>query len=97
MRVLFYFALRLSYLTFPPYHTAGGSADPNKNLQLAAVLKRAREIDLPKENIEKALAKVSARPSSCSAFAQDIMIRLYKGTKEVTALPMKHWRSNLSV
>lgn len=36
----------------------GGSADPNKNLQLAAVLKRAKEQDIPKENIEKALAKV---------------------------------------
>lgn len=32
--------------------------DPTKNLQLAAVLRRAREMDVPKENIEKALAKV---------------------------------------
>ncbi|KAF9466399.1 YebC-like protein [Collybia nuda] len=38
---------------------SGGSADPNKNLQLAAILKRAKEQDIPKENIEKALAKAS--------------------------------------
>ncbi|KAG5639597.1 hypothetical protein H0H81_010799 [Sphagnurus paluster] len=37
----------------------GGSIDPTKNLQLAAVLKRAKELDVPKENIEKALAKAS--------------------------------------
>ncbi|KAF5386743.1 hypothetical protein D9615_001824 [Tricholomella constricta] len=37
----------------------GGSPDPTKNLQLAAVLKRAKEMDVPKENIEKALAKAS--------------------------------------
>ncbi|KAG5645016.1 hypothetical protein DXG03_007293 [Asterophora parasitica] len=37
----------------------GGSADPTKNLQLAAVLKRAKEMDVPKENIEKALAKAT--------------------------------------
>ncbi|KAF8061496.1 transcriptional regulator TACO1-like protein [Lyophyllum atratum] len=37
----------------------GGSTDPAKNLQLAAVLKRAKEMDVPKENIEKALAKAS--------------------------------------
>ncbi|KAG6821156.1 hypothetical protein H0H93_005376 [Arthromyces matolae] len=35
----------------------GGSTDPLKNLQLAAVLKRAKDMDVPKENIEKALAK----------------------------------------
>ncbi|GLB35322.1 putative yebC-like protein [Lyophyllum shimeji] len=37
----------------------GGGTDPTKNLQLAAVLKRAKELDVPKENIEKALAKAS--------------------------------------
>lgn len=38
--------------------TEGGSTDPLKNLHLAAVLKRAKDMDVPKENIEKALAKV---------------------------------------
>jgi len=37
----------------------GGGIDPTKNLQLAAVLKRAKEMDVPKENIEKALVKAS--------------------------------------
>ncbi|KAF8633699.1 hypothetical protein AX17_004357 [Amanita inopinata Kibby_2008] len=37
-----------------------GSADPAINLQLAAVLKRAKEQDVPKDNIEKALAKATA-------------------------------------
>ncbi|KAG6831480.1 hypothetical protein H0H87_005047 [Tephrocybe sp. NHM501043] len=37
----------------------GGSTDPLKNLHLAAVLKRAKDMDVPKENIEKALAKAS--------------------------------------
>lgn len=36
----------------------GGSADPIQNLQLAGALKRARDQGIPKENIEKALAKV---------------------------------------
>lgn len=36
----------------------GGSTDPVRNLQLAAALKWAKEQDVPKENIEKALAKV---------------------------------------
>lgn len=36
----------------------GGSADPLKNLALAVALKRAKEQDVPKENIEKAIAKV---------------------------------------
>ncbi|KAG6813355.1 hypothetical protein H0H92_011903 [Tricholoma furcatifolium] len=37
----------------------GGSTDPAKNVQLATVLKRAKDMDVPKENIEKALAKAS--------------------------------------
>lgn len=36
----------------------GGSADPIKNILLAATLKWAKEQDIPKGNIEKALAKV---------------------------------------
>ncbi|PFH52365.1 hypothetical protein AMATHDRAFT_74163 [Amanita thiersii Skay4041] len=37
----------------------GGSAEPALNLQLAAALKRAKEQDVPKDNIEKALAKAT--------------------------------------
>ncbi|KAF8638493.1 hypothetical protein AX16_010476 [Volvariella volvacea WC 439] len=37
----------------------GGSADPTKNLALAAVLKWAKEQDVPKENIEKAIVKAT--------------------------------------
>jgi len=36
----------------------GGSADPEKNASLAAVLKRVKSQNVPKENVEKALAKV---------------------------------------
>jgi len=35
----------------------GGSTDPNLNLQLASVLRRAKEQGIPKDNIERALAK----------------------------------------
>jgi len=35
----------------------GGSTDPTLNLQLASVLRRAKEQDIPKDNIERALAK----------------------------------------
>ena len=38
---------------------AGGSADPNLNALLANVLKWAKDSDVPKENIEKAIARVS--------------------------------------
>ncbi|KDR73460.1 hypothetical protein GALMADRAFT_124566 [Galerina marginata CBS 339.88] len=34
----------------------GGSVDPEKNVQLATVLKKAKEQGVPKDNIEKALA-----------------------------------------
>ncbi|KAF8162981.1 transcriptional regulator TACO1-like protein [Crassisporium funariophilum] len=37
---------------------AGGSTDPQKNAQLAAALKKAKEQGVPKENIEKTLARV---------------------------------------
>ncbi|KAF8892629.1 transcriptional regulator-domain-containing protein [Infundibulicybe gibba] len=37
----------------------GGSADPVKNLALAAAIRWAKEQDVPKENIEKALAKAT--------------------------------------
>jgi len=39
-------------------YVVGGSTDPTKNPLLATVLKWAREQDVPKENIEKALVKV---------------------------------------
>jgi len=34
----------------------GGSVDPEKNIQLATTLKKAKEQGVPKDNIEKALA-----------------------------------------
>jgi len=39
----------------------GGSTDPVHNLQLAGALRRARDQGVPKENIEKALAKARGR------------------------------------
>ena len=36
----------------------GGSDDPEKNVALAAVLKRVKSQGVPKENIEAAVAKV---------------------------------------
>jgi transcriptional/translational regulatory protein YebC/TACO1 len=36
----------------------GGSIDPKINIQLAAALKKAKDQGIPKENIEKAIAKV---------------------------------------
>lgn len=38
----------------------GGSTDPALNLQLAAVLKRAKEQNVPRDNIERALAKAKS-------------------------------------
>ncbi|KII85141.1 hypothetical protein PLICRDRAFT_166690 [Plicaturopsis crispa FD-325 SS-3] len=38
----------------------GGSADPGLNSALAAVLKNAKSVGVPKDNIEKALAKASS-------------------------------------
>lgn len=40
---------------------AGGSADPAMNLQLATALRKAKELGVPKENIEKALSRVRSR------------------------------------
>ncbi|TFK42911.1 DUF28-domain-containing protein [Crucibulum laeve] len=37
----------------------GGSGDPNLNVQLATVLKRVKELGVPRENIEKALTKAT--------------------------------------
>lgn len=37
----------------------GGSADPSSNFQLAAVIKKARDQDVPKDNIERAFERVS--------------------------------------
>jgi transcriptional/translational regulatory protein YebC/TACO1 len=43
--------------TYPNYRTVGGgSADPEKNSALAAILRRLK--DIPKENIQNALDKV---------------------------------------
>jgi len=36
----------------------GGSADPTLNLQLGTALRRAKELGVPRENIEKALSRV---------------------------------------
>ncbi|KAK0459511.1 transcriptional regulator TACO1-like protein [Desarmillaria tabescens] len=37
----------------------GGSADPEKNLTLAVTLRRLKELDVPKDNIERTLARAS--------------------------------------
>lgn len=37
---------------------AGGSADPNMNTVLANILKKAKISGVPKDNIEKAIARV---------------------------------------
>ncbi|KAF9562172.1 YebC-like protein [Agrocybe pediades] len=37
----------------------GGSADPEKNIQLSTVLKKAKDLGVPKDNIEKALANAA--------------------------------------
>ncbi|KAG7092246.1 hypothetical protein E1B28_008612 [Marasmius oreades] len=42
----------------------GGSADPEKNVSLAAVLKRVKAQNVPKENIAKALAKADKAKGS---------------------------------
>jgi hypothetical protein len=48
---------RLDLHTYPNYRTVGGgSADPEKNSALAAILRRLK--DIPKENIQNALDKV---------------------------------------
>lgn len=38
--------------------TVGGSTDPSQNNQLLAALKKAKDLGVPKENIDKALARV---------------------------------------
>jgi hypothetical protein len=52
----------------------GGSTDPDKNSALAQALRRAREQDVPKENIGKALAKVSQN-YHLPLFSSDILHR----------------------
>jgi len=47
-----------------------GGSDPALNLQLATALKKAKELGVPKENIEKALARVR----SFVSFARLIVI-----------------------
>ncbi|KAG7452720.1 YebC-like protein [Guyanagaster necrorhizus] len=37
----------------------GGSTDPEKNLTLAVTLRRLKELDVPKDNIERTLARAS--------------------------------------
>ena len=41
-------------------YVAGGSPDPAMNATLATVLKKAKADGVPKENIDKALARVNA-------------------------------------
>ena len=78
-------------------YTAGGSADPNVNIQLSTILKKYKEQGVPKENIEKALARVW-----CFVFPP-LVWRLIKyrrvgGRKKVaTPLCMKPSRSTLWV
>lgn len=36
----------------------GGSADPNLNVQLATVIRKAKDQDVPKDNIERAIERV---------------------------------------
>jgi transcriptional/translational regulatory protein YebC/TACO1 len=40
------------------FEIVGASVDPALNMQLATALKKAKELGVPKENIEKALAGV---------------------------------------
>lgn len=40
---------------------AGGSADPGKNVHLATIVKKYKDGGVPRENLEKALAKVGHR------------------------------------
>jgi len=47
---------------------SGGSADPGLNFQLAAVLKRAKEQDIPKFNIERALSKATSGSDRAGEF-----------------------------
>ena len=45
-------------------YVAGGSPDPAMNATLATVLKKAKADGVPKENIDKALARVNALTKS---------------------------------
>ncbi|KXN82522.1 hypothetical protein AN958_02373 [Leucoagaricus sp. SymC.cos] len=40
---------------------SGGSADPNLNSQLAAVIKKAKDQDVPKDNIERAIERAQGK------------------------------------
>ncbi|KAG5728301.1 UPF0082 protein C8D2.12c [Termitomyces sp. T112] len=51
----------------------GGSTDPLKNVQLATVLKRAKDMNVPKENIEKALAKASRGKEGGDTFVYEVL------------------------
>ncbi|KNZ75410.1 UPF0082 protein C8D2.12c, partial [Termitomyces sp. J132] len=53
--------------------TEGGSTDPLKNVQLATVLKRAKDMNVPKENIEKALAKASRGKEGGDTFVYEVL------------------------
>ncbi|KAG6884503.1 hypothetical protein C0993_010526 [Termitomyces sp. T159_Od127] len=76
----------------------GGSTDPLKNLQLAAVLKRAKEMNVPKENIEKALAKVRWKESPSQTIDNPIKTRQAEARIRVVTLSyMRHWLSTLLV
>ena len=51
--------IEAALLTLSACCTGGGSADPSLNIFLAVTLRKARENGVPKDNIEKALLRVS--------------------------------------
>ncbi|KAG6889734.1 hypothetical protein C0995_015032 [Termitomyces sp. Mi166 len=68
------FPFRVSRKLTASESTEGKSTDPLKNLQLAAVLKRAKDMDVPKENVEKALAKASrSKDQSGDTFIYEVL------------------------
>jgi translational activator of cytochrome c oxidase 1 len=48
----------------------GGSPDPDKNTALAATLRTAKAFGIPKDNIERALAKVPLQIYNYNVFTQ---------------------------
>lgn len=72
----------------------GGSADPEVNHQLEAVLKKVREQGVPKDNIEKALAKVRAQLAivpNCEGYSPSVNRFEGKAWHLARLLPMKLW------
>jgi hypothetical protein len=73
--------------------TAGGSADPSVNIQLSTILKKYKEQGVPKENIEKALARVWCFVISPYVWRLTKYRRVGGRKKVATALCMKPSRS----